>query len=478
MAATLKQIGGEYADLTERVHRAQVRTETAGDQISYETDKDEFITGLKTDLEYAGHAEKFTTWHDDTTKSRLEALKTEEARKEQTLWYKKQRNYVGIAVAARANVLIGKSDAAALTGLLTVAEKTGDFTDAENHAVGMVADGNLLLEVWENMLSDARDNAEKWRHQQILKATYANALAVLEEGGLDAVEQWLAEPENTKEHTGPEKYRLAQQMRYEDNYAVIRADRESAVETKETVLGLAGTYLSGGLVKLVDVNTLEHPDLKKRWIKIQAKQKPVLDDKVDWKATIDLQDVVIEYLLGTNPRLTEEEMQTQLIESATTHQQISEKELITLITMMKLKFNKAQLTNLKAGFDRIKIEEDTFWLTNIEAKRIATNREALVGKIEGDLISRKKEVTLEGVLKMAIDLDVASKWLGTPPRADTAYPVASPEMLDAARKANAEQTAAELPEPKTQREFINRLRQIKDSSAAKIYYDKWIDKLW
>jgi len=253
-------------------------------------------------------------------------------------------------------------------------------------------------------------------HKARIDDVYAGALAILNkaysegEDGPEAVGNWLADSVNVEGLTGPEVYRINQQMLFEDAFAIRRADKAFAVMTKETVLGLANTYLKDGFIKPNAVEALEHPDLKERWTKIEAKQTPVSETK-DWKAVMNLQDKAIEYLLKSDPRLTEEEMVTQLIEAATAHQQISEKELKLLVEMMSLKLNDVQLMNLKASFGRIKEEIGDEWLNRVsdsEAKRISMNRRAEIGMMLVEK-GRKEDDTLADAIRRGIEIDVASR---------------------------------------------------------------------
>ena len=408
LGEALRQIGGTFADLADKVHRSQIRTEVSTSQSNYSEARDLAILDISKDPDYAGQAAKFTSWHDEYTSGDVSGLQTNEAKSFQSRWFKAQRHSGFVDVTLSSAKLTAKSEHASLLRSVSIGVKTGDFTNAQIQAEAMIADGNLDKNFWENQLAGAIADNKEYMHKLALKSAYTGALATLEvandagEDGLEAATEWLSVPENVVGLTGPEKYRLQQQMRYEDEYAIRRTDREDAAQTKETIVGLAETRRKGESIKPEVVQTITGP-LKKRWEKIQTKL-PVEQDAVDWKATMSLQETVLEYLTGDNPKLTEEEILTKLNEG-----NLSEKEITALTEMMSLKFTPAQLKQLKEGFDVIASNYYTpGFVTKDEAKQTVSNRRALMQKVQDDLISRKKEVTLENVFKIASELNITT----------------------------------------------------------------------
>ncbi len=416
LGAALRSLGGTFGDIVDKVERSQTRTEVAEDQLGHAEDERVFLEALDKDQDFAGRAEKYSIWADEQAKTRTEGLKSEGARSHQTRWHRQRKNKTLTDVTLEAGRRAVVKEGAILDLAVAEAVKSGDFTDAVTQAEAMIEDDNLIAEVWELRLNAAIEERKKLVNKQIYAAAFNSLLAELTiagggRAGLKAVDSWLAEPENTEGLQPGDSTKLKRAMILENDIVKIQVRKASAAETKETILGLSEIYLKDSRVDLPTIEAgISNVDLKDRWRAIQKNQAKTPDETKEWLANITLQDSIIEYLLGTDPFLTEEEMLTQIIEGATTHQQIAEKEMNELVTMMKLPFNRSQLINLQASFKRIRDEENRF-LTRIsdsEAKRISANRYAEI-EMMADRKSRKKEDTTAEVYQRGLEIDVASR---------------------------------------------------------------------
>ena len=430
LGAMLSGLGGEWADVADKVRRSAVRTEVGDEQIAYDEAKNIELDALNKDPDLLGRNDKFTTWHEDYIKTRSAGIKNIESSSYLSRWYKGQKSTIGTEIAANSWSASTKREFDVLEGQFAIAETTGNYNDVEIHAAEMIADNQMGAADFDNRLRDSMALRERIAHQQLYDITQEKLRAVMlnaggGRSGKDAVDEWLADLSNTEGLPTKDIPKLKTDMTVQAAIIEIQADNEREAVTQEVISTMTGKLIKDEPITRKEVDLLEGEPEQKAWQNALDSQtkKPV--KITDNSIKMDLQDKVLDYLLKTDPYLTEKEMYTQLVTAARTDRKITSEDLAELVEMMTSKYDTDRLALLKDGFGKIREQFSEGkvmaaaarrWpappVTNTgEALKEAVSQRAILARKAmadwlANRISRNKETTSADVYNKAIDLSV------------------------------------------------------------------------
>ena len=515
LGQTLQSIGGQWGDLAVQLQKMKSTNETLVADNEYIQSFDNwYAEDLSKDQDFQNRPERFLKWHEENSKRIIGTIKSQRAQENTRNKFAKYKNTKHAKIYMESNALLAKESVAQYDIWESSKEKEWAEATPEGRAdveydveqkLKELDDAGLLGPgEYETRLHGFNENAQKRGFKNAVNVLRAQAIEKLQTSrdlaaAISMVRNKDVMPELEELETEPgdaanARNSLTRELQFEFAYSSM-VDAEAELEERKTNLDAIADLAIKKELKSESIDTLpEGSEDRKRAEKIKLGQTKKVE-KTDWTKYIDLQDKVIDFLLKTpqddGDPIDERDLRLEIVEATRSGLSMTDNEMNTLLEFMKKKFSIDDLNTLKSGFASIKehgsrtrkiegyipipffgkswypIKEP--WINNKEAQNIASSRMSLINWLENRM-GRKKETTGADVYNKAVELSVFSPTIEGL--------IESGINVGTAKTPAGPKTAEEAKEPKTQREFINRLRQIEDRDEAKKYYDKWVDKFW
>jgi hypothetical protein len=400
LGMTLRSIGGDFADLAERMRRSQIREELNQGKQNAITEWSQFLPELEKDPDLFGRSKRAKEKWGKIVGEQSRMMKTEQAKADYAGW-SEINLFTNMRAEAEQYVKAGKLD------------EYNELMDAR------VKDGVTSGERADTMLLYARGLDEDFRYKQLKTDALNQALLLLEGAeeveaqGLEAAIAWLTNRENVPGLKLEDRETLIRQIEARAKRIEIE-NLEFTGQRDEKVVAELCELMAGGNLEYDRIEVMDEGVYKNRWHKIWQGWYTKKEPMTKWKEFIDLEEKLFDYW---DRKITKRELKTQIAEARAMKRSISNEQFNELLRRADLDLSQGQMINLRQGFETIRRKQAGLIITTEkDAQTIGEARMALL-KWSENPDNKKKVEDVGEVYEKALTLSTVVTPKGAGPYA-------------------------------------------------------------